>query len=47
MIGIAIISFNRPKYLEKVLKSLASQIENDMAGTKVFMFQDGVTNWFT
>lgn len=36
--AIAIISFNRPRYLEEVLRSL---LLNDLTGSSVYCFQDG------
>lgn len=44
-IGVAIISFNRPKYLSRVINSLEQQ--SYLENTKFHLFQDGFKNIFS
>jgi tetratricopeptide (TPR) repeat protein len=41
---IFVMSFNRPEYLEKVLKSLSKQADCNIGQRKIFLFQDGAVN---
>jgi len=45
MIGVGIVSFNRPYYLRRVLKSLMAQTELDNA--EFHLLQDGAVNVFS
>ena len=44
MIGVGIVSFNRPYYLRRALKALEAQTELD--NTEFHLFQDGAVNLF-
>jgi predicted SAM-dependent methyltransferase len=41
---IAIMSFNRPHYLEPVLKALSEQVDCRISKRPIFLFQDGAVN---
>lgn len=41
---VALMSFNRPQYLKKVLQSIEDQIEDDY---KIILFQDGAVNKYS
>ncbi len=41
---IAILSFNRPHYLEQTLRSLAAQSAESLTGREIHLFQDGMFN---
>lgn len=41
---IIILSFNRPNYLEQVLKSLTAQVDVNWETTQIHLFQDGRVN---
>jgi hypothetical protein len=42
--SIAIMSFNRPHYLEPVLKALSEQVDCRISKRPIFLFQDGAVN---
>ena len=44
---IAIMAFNRPDYLRRVLESLISQVGSDIASREIYLFQDGPVNPFS
>ena len=44
---IAILSFNRPDYLDQTLRSLAAQSEVSLVGREIHLFQDGMFNKFS
>lgn len=44
---IAIMSFNRPQYLEPVLQALSAQTHCHMPQRPISLFQDGVVNRIT
>ena len=44
---IAIMSFDRPAYFEKVLESLVRQIGVDIGSRAIYLFQDGGRNQFS
>ena len=44
---VAILSFNRPDYLDQTLRSLAAQSEESLAGREIHLFQDGMFNKFS
>ena len=44
---IAILSLNRPDYLDQMLRSLAAQSEESLAGREIHLFQDGMFNNFS
>lgn len=44
---IAVMSFNRPGYLEQVLNSLRSQLPDTLAGREIHLFQDGAVNAYS
>ena len=45
MIGIALIAFDRPQYMRRLLASLEQQ--TDLEGVTVHLFQDGPINAFS
>jgi len=44
---IAVLSFNRPDYLDQTLRSLAAQGEESLADREIHLFQDGMFNRFS
>ena len=44
---IIIMSFNRPQFLEAVLRSLGAQTEAGLRGREVHLFQDGAVNRYS
>jgi len=44
---VAILSFNRPHYLRRVLNALAAQLGTRMNDRRIYLFQDGALNLFS